>query len=219
MNRIAKIFIVLITALVLTAKPSLAIPSGIPSQQCSTISAPVPGNMCYVVHENQGGKAYAKGKKRKGELLIQPQAGYFVTVEARSEVTSRVGDSQIDKSVLAKGADVEIVKEYRTKIEELDKTINDIKLKIAGSVGVVKAELENKLSYLKEVKKVLEEDYRIAVKASKEAVSVLFSWSAHPRKCGWGNLDRCGSWIRFRVYEVRRYLGDPIAEYNRLLEG
>lgn len=205
MNRIAKIFIVLITALVLTAKPSFAIPSGIPSQQCSTISAPVPGDMCYVVHENLGGKAYAKGETRGDSLLIQPTSPNFFIVDAKSEVISKTGDSQISKSVLAEGSTTRIETEYKRKIEELDKTINELKLKITGSIGAAKAELENKLSHLKEVKKQTEVSRKSFLEASKDAVQIKFSWEAHPRKCGWGNLDRCGSWIRFNVYEVRRY--------------
>lgn len=219
MNCIAKIFIALITALVLTAQPSLAIPSGIPPQQCSTISAPVPGNTCYVVHENLGGKAYARGRKRDGHLMIQPFMDSFVIVEAKSEIVSKTGDSQVSKSVLAKGSTTKTEREYNETIEELDKSINELKLKIAGSVGVAKAELENKLSYLKEGKRKFEENRKSALEASKDAVQVKFYWEAHPRKCGRLNLDRCGSWVRFRVYEVRRYLGDPIAEYKRLLEG
>ncbi|MGB3638528.1 MAG: hypothetical protein WBA39_13275 [Rivularia sp. (in: cyanobacteria)] len=217
MNRIAKFLLIAIVMLFVFPKSSLAIPSGIPSQQCSTISTPRPGDLCYVVHENQGGKAYAGGSPRGGELVIQPTAGYYATVEARSEITSQAGDSNISKRILSKGASLESKNGYEEKLEELDKTINELEVKIAGTVGLAAIELKNKLTQLKEVRRELNQSYQTAISAGKDAIKVQFSWSASPRKCGWANLDKCGSWVRFRVYQVKRYLGDPIAEYNRLL--
>ncbi|WP_036489432.1 hypothetical protein [Myxosarcina sp. GI1] len=201
----------------LSPQPSKAIPSGIPNQQCSTISNPRPGDLCYVVHENQGGKANANDSPKGGEIIIQPQAGYYVVVEARSEVTSQAGNGALSKRVLSIGGGTESVNGYKSQLEELDKLVYDYEKKINANLDLISLDAKSKLNYLKEKREQYEEYYVTAVSAGKDAPKIQFSWSASSRKCGWGGLDTCGSWLNFRVYEVRRYLGNPIAEYNRLV--
>jgi hypothetical protein len=200
-----------------TAAPGEALPPGVPSRHCSEISNPRPGTLCYVLHDNLGGKATAGGSPQAGELLIQPQAGSYVVDSTAIEVTSQAGNGTHSKGVLAVGASVQSVNGYESRLAEVDRVINELEGEITGVAGPAVYEARNKLTYLRERRAEYSEYYRTAVSASRNAPTTQYTWRARSRKCGALNLDTCGSWIRFRVYEVRRYLGDPIAEYNALL--
>ncbi|GEA28129.1 hypothetical protein MiAbW_02701 [Microcystis aeruginosa NIES-4325] len=200
-----------------TAISSEARPPGVPSQHCSDISRPRPGTLCYVLHDNLGGKATAGGSPQGGDLIIQPQAGNYVVDSTAIEVTSQAGNGTHSKRVLSTGASVSSVNGYQSKLEEVDRVINELEGIVVGACGQALCEARNKLTYLKERRAEYATYYQTAVSAGRDAPKTQYTWSASSRKCGTFNLDTCGSWINFRVYEVRRYLGDPIAEYNALI--
>jgi hypothetical protein len=170
-----------------------------------------------VVHENLGGKASAGGDPAGNSVIIEPQNGFYVVDFTASEETSRAGSTDFTVNVLSRGAAVNVTQGYSAKQQELDRLTNQLEAKAAASDGATRAELYNKLSYLRERKREFAQYYQNAVSASSNAPKTQYTWSASSRKCGWANLDTCGSWVSFNVYEVRRYLGDPVAEYNKIV--
>ena len=205
------------TILLGTATSGEARPPGVPSQHCSEISRPRPGTLCYVVHDDLGGKATAGGSPAGGNFIIQPQAGNYVVDSTAIEVTSQAGNGTHSKQVLSIGASVNSINGYQSKLQELDRVINELEGRVAGACGGALCEAKNRLTYLKERRAEYATFYQTAVSAGRDAPKTQYTWSASSRKCGWANLDTCGSWFNFRVYEVRRYVGDPIAEYNALI--
>jgi hypothetical protein len=198
--------------------PAKALPPGVPNRRCSEISNPRPGTLCYVLHDNQGGRSDRRGGgTKRGDLTIQPQAGYYVVDSTVRENISQAGNGTVNTRVLGVGAPVEFLEGYQSRITEIDRVINELEARIAVGAGPAVAEARNKLTYLRERSAEYAAYYQTAVSASRSAPTTQFTWSASPRRCGWLNRDWCGSWVNFKVYEIRRYLGDPIAEYNALL--
>lgn len=116
-----------------TAISSEASPPGVPNQHCSDISNLRPGTLCYVLHDNLGGKANAKGSPQGGNLIIQPQAGNYVVDSTAIEVTSQAGNGTHSKQVLSVGASVSSVNAYESKLQELNRVINELEGSVVGA--------------------------------------------------------------------------------------
>lgn len=217
-DRILQSCLVAAIGICASAAPSEALPAGVPNQLCSEISRPRPGTLCYVPHYGQGGRSERRGSRvETGSITIQPQQGHYVVDSTVIEITDRDGVSSVDPSVLAVGASVESVSGYESRIREVDRIVNELEGRIRGIAGPAVFEARNRLTYLRERRTEYDSYSRMAISASRTAPKTVYQWRARPRSCGVGNLDTCGSSIWFTVYEVRRYLGDPIVEYDALL--
>lgn len=197
---------------------SEAKPPGVPNQRCSQLNQPKPGTMCYAVHTGLGVYAEARGRPEHGHITIQPIRDDYAITEIIYEEVARHGNGQVKHNIVARGATVSSITGYEHKLTEVDRLINEFEGQIKGLSGTVLFEAKNKLQYLKERRDKYREYYRNTVIASEKVPTYHYEWSARPRKCGLGNLDNCGSRINFNLYEVRRYLGDPIREYERNLK-
>jgi hypothetical protein len=196
--------------------PVFSRPQGVPPQACSEISNLRPGTLCYVLHDSLGGKANAHGSPIRGDLTLQAQSGFYVVDSTLIEETSRAGNGTVSKRVLAIGATVDISEGYARKLEEINRIVNELDARISGNFGPLAVEARNKLTVLRQKRDEYNSFSSIAISAGRNAPTTSFSWSASSRSCGTFGVDTCGSWVEFRVYEVRRYLGDPVAEYNRI---
>lgn len=198
-----------------------SLPSGLPSRECSTISRPEPGDLCYVKRTKLGVRAYAHdGGVKRGEVIIQPIRDNYELVEVRVDNRKGVGNGTYSESVTARGGSVSVTKTYEDTIQELDRTINELEGQVNGLAGPVAFEAKNTLTYLKEKRREFNSNYQMAISASRNAPTYTFSFSASSRSCGTFGLDTCGSSIWIDLYEVRRYLGDPsaIAQESRQVQ-
>jgi Domain of unknown function (DUF4189) len=217
MNKISKILYLAVFLSPLFAISSVeALPPGVPTQMCTTIARPTVGTLCY--KKVQGGvKANAGDKNRKDyRSVAQPLDGQHVLVDTIIEIKSQAGTSaKPEVHEVAAGGSVTIANESGSKLRELQQVRSSMEAKVAAMIGVAKVQAQQKLDVLLEEERNYSTLVSTVISTSAKATSSTVTAWAERRKCGTLLLDWCGSWVEFDIYRVYRYIGDPIAEYNR----
>jgi hypothetical protein len=197
--------------------PAKALPPGVPKDRCGTLRNPKPGTLCYSVTPG-GGKVNAGGQgKDFPAIIIQATEPEYVIADVILEITSSAGDRNLPSiNQLSPGGEASVVRESRQKQRDLKQTTAELQAKATVLSGPALIEAQAKIRSLQEQERIYESVVRDAIAAGQDAGKFQVSGaSARSRKCGWGNLDTCGSWVEYNVYAVKRYVGDPIAAYNR----
>ncbi|WP_413280544.1 hypothetical protein [Floridanema evergladense] len=195
--------------------PAEAVPAGVPNQPCGTLSNPRPGTLCYTVTPG-GGKASAGGSSQEFSTIIQATEPEYVIASVVVEVTSAAGERNGPTvSQISPGGTASIVTVATNKLRELTQIKGELQAKATVLSGPALIEAQAKLSALSEQVRTFEEVVTKTTAAGQDAGKFQVTGSARPRRCGTFNADKCGSWIEYNIYVVRRYVGNPIAAYNR----
>lgn len=194
-----------------------ALPQGVPPVRCSEIQAPQVGDLCYSVTPGGGKVSAGKDGKDFPAIIIQATEPEFVIADVQLEITGETGDrTRPSISQISPGGLATVAIEAREKLRELKRLSADLEAKATALAGPALVEAQNKLSALKEQESVYEKVVSSTLAAGQDAGKYSVGGaSARSRSCGWMNLDTCGSWIEFNVYAVKRYIGNPIAAYNK----
>jgi hypothetical protein len=195
--------------------PAKAQPAGITAPRCGTVSNPTPGTLCYTVTPG-GGKTSAGSRPQRFSTIIQATEPEYVIADIVTVVTSQAGNrSGPTVNQLSAGGEASVVTVAREKLRELKQIRADLEVKVTVLSGPALAQAQAKLSALMEQERTYEEVVTTTIRAGRDAGKFEVTGSATSRSCGWANLDTCGSWINYDIYVVKRYVGDPIAAYNR----
>lgn len=195
--------------------PAEALPQGVPEKQCGNLSDPKPGTLCYSVSRG-GGKTSAGGSPQNFSTLIQATEPEYVIADVVIEVTGETGDkSGPTVHHLSPGGEASVVSVARDKLRELKQTKEELQVKATVLSGPALIEAQAKLSALQEQERIYEKTVTDTTAAGKDAGKFKVDASARSRKCGWAGVETCGSWIEYNIYVVKRYVGDPIAAYNK----
>ncbi|MCG6137358.1 MAG: hypothetical protein MET45_22450 [Nostoc sp. LLA-1] len=197
--------------------PADALPPGVPRDRCGTLSNPQVRSLCYTVTPG-GGKVNAGGDRKDfPSIIIQSTEPEYVIADVIIEFTSSAGDiSRPSVSQLSPGGQAAIVSVAREKLRELQQIRGELQAKATVLSGPALIEAQAKLSALQEQERIYENVVTTTTAAGQDAGKFQVGGaSARSRKCGWANLDTCGSWVEYNVYAVKRYVGNPIAAYNR----
>ena len=198
--------------------PASALPAGVPNVKCGSLSNPQPGDLCYTVTLG-GGKVSANGKPKKfPTIIIQATEPEYVIADVILKITSSAGDKTLPSvNQISPGGQAAIVSTVREQQRELKRLISDLQTKATVLAGPALIEAEAKLRTLREQEEIFESVVITTIVAGQDAGKFAISGaSARSRKCGTLNLDTCGSWVEYKVYTVKRYVGNPIAAYNRV---
>ncbi len=194
-------------------------PEGVPKARCGTLSNPTPGTLCYSVSPG-GGKTNAGGSPKKYSTTIQATGGpEYVVADVVIEVTSIAGDVSgptVDR--ISRQGEVSVVSQTQEKLRELKRLRADLETKASVLYGPALIEAQTKLSALQEQERNYEQIEKTTVAAGKDVGKFVVRAESRSRSCGIGNFDTCGSWVLYNIYVVERYVGDPIAAYNKQLE-
>lgn len=194
-----------------------ALPAGVPGARCGTLSNPTIGTLCYTVTPG-GGKVNAHGDPKDfPAVIIQATEPEYVIAEVILEITSVAGDRNLPSvSQLSPGGQASVVTQATEKLRELKQTRAELQAKATVLSGPALIEAQAKLSNLQEEERSFEKKVETAIAAGQDAGKFQVSGaSARSRKCGTPAWDTCGSWVEYNIYVVKRYIGDPIAAYNR----
>lgn len=198
--------------------PANALPAGVPPARCGTIANPQPGTLCYSVTPG-GGKVTAGGNGRTfPEIIIQATEPEYVIADVILEITSDAGNRDLPSvRQLSPGGQASIVSVATEKLRELKRITAELRSKVTVFTGPALIEAQSKLTALQEEEeRNYENVVTTTISAGQDAGKfVVAGGSARSRKCGFANLDTCGSWVEYNVYAVKRYVGNPIAAYNR----
>jgi len=195
--------------------PALAVPAGVPNRRCGTLENPRPGTLCYTVTQG-GGKVNAGQSPKDFSTTIQSTEREYVIADVVVEVTSSAGDrSGPTVNQISPGGTASVVSIATDKLRELKQIKADLQSKAKVLAGPALIEAQSKLSALSEQERNYEQVVTTTIAAGQDAGKFQVTGSARSRGCGWGNLDTCGSWVEYNIYVVKRYIGDPIAAYNR----
>jgi hypothetical protein len=207
--------LVILSSPLTALSPVEALPAGVPKQSCGTLSNPSPGTLCYTVTPG-GGKVNAGGSPKSFSTIIQATESEYVIADIKVEVTSAAGDkSGPTVNQVSKGGTASIVSIATDKLRELRQMKTELTVKASALAGPALIEAQAKLNTLSEQERIYEEVVTKTIAAGQDAGKFEISASARSRKCGTFNLDTCGSWTEYNIYTVRRYVGNPIAAYNR----
>lgn len=195
--------------------PAEAVPAGVPNQPCGTLRNPSPGTLCYTVTPG-GGKASAGGSSQEFSTIIQATEAEYVIASVVVEVTSAAGERNGPTvNQISPGGTASIVTVATNKLRELKQIKGELQAKATVLSGPALIEAQAKLTSLSEQERTFEEVVTKTTAAGQDAGKFQVTGSARPRRCGTFNADKCGSWIEYNIYVVRRYVGNPIAAYNR----
>jgi len=195
--------------------PAEALPPGVPEQPCGTLANPHPGSLCYDVTPG-GGKVNAGAAAKSFTTIIQAMDPQYVIASVVVEVTSEAGDrDRPTVNQISPGGTASVVSVATDKLRELKQMKGELEAKAKVLAGPALIEAQQKLSALSEQERSYEKIVTTTTEAGKDAGKFQVNSSARSRDCGWGNLDTCGSWIEYNIYAVKRYVGNPIAAYNR----
>ena len=196
--------------------PAEALPPGVPGSRCGTLSNPTPGTLCYTVTPG-GGKVSAHGSPKDFSTIIQATEREYVIADVVVEVTSAAGDrSGPTVNQLSPGGEASVVSVAREKLRELKQIRGELQAKATVLSGPALIEAQAKLSALQEEERIYENVVTTTTTAGQDAGKFQVTASARSRRCPssiW--FDSCGSWVEYNIYVVKRYVGDPIAAYNR----
>lgn len=207
--------LVLASGWLIEVPPVMAQPAGVPQSRCGTVSNPQPGMLCYS-QQSGGGKVNAGGSPQNWTQIIQATEPEYVIADVVTVVTSAAGDrSGPTVNMLSRGGQASVVTVASEKLSEVKRLSADLKAKATALVGTSKIQAEQQIAYLDESIRSFENSVNASVVAGRDSGKYQVSSSARSRKCGWGNLDTCGSWVNYDIYIVKRYVGNPIAAYNR----
>lgn len=197
--------------------PAEAIPPGVPRDRCGTLSNPQAGSLCYTVTPGGGKVNAGSSDKDFPSIIIQATEPEYVIAEVILEITSDAGDRNLPSvSQLSSGGQASIVSVARDKLRELKQIRGDLQGKATVLSGPALLEAQAKISALQEEERTYEKTVTATTAAGQDAGKFKVDGaSARSRKCGTFNLDTCGSWVEYNVYTVKRYVGNPIAAYNR----
>lgn len=212
-DRLLQSCLVAVIGICASAAPSEALPAGVPNRRCSEIRDLSPGTLCYHLYQGVGIASGSRGGMVGGELVIQPQGSNYIVDSVYHDNVSRNNNGSFSVQILSRGATIDTVSTYQSQLQEIDRVINQLEGRIAVVAGPAVAEARNTLTYLRETRSLYASLVQTVVSAGQDAPKTRYSWSAGSVSCGMFG-SRCGSSIWLDVYEVRRYLGDPIAEYN-----
>jgi Ricin-type beta-trefoil lectin domain len=209
------VMIVILFSPLTSLSPAKALPAGVPNQPCGTLKNPSPGTLCYTVTPG-GGKASAGGSPQDFSTIIQATEPEFVIASVVVEITSAAGERNGPTvNQISPGGVASIVSVATNKLRELRQIKSELQAKATVLSGPALIEAQAKLNTLSEQERTFEEVVTKTTAAGQDAGKFQVTGSARPRKCGTFNLDKCGSWIEYNIYAIRRYVGDPIAAYNR----
>jgi hypothetical protein len=195
--------------------PAEALPAGVPNVPCGSLSNPSPGTLCYTITPG-GGKASAGGSRQEFSTIIQSTEPEYVIASVVIEVTSAAGERNGPTvNQISPGGQASVVSVATNKLRELRQIKGELQAKATVLAGPALIEAQSKLNALSEEERTFEEVVTKITAAGQDAGKFHVTGSANPRRCGTFNLDKCGSWIEYNIYVVRRYAGDPIAAYNR----
>jgi hypothetical protein len=202
-------------ALLIGISPAKALPARVPNQPCGTLSNPNPGTLCYTVTPG-GGKVNAHQNPKNFSTIIQVTEPEYVLADVVIEIISRAGDtSGPTVNQISPTGTASVVSQATDKLRELRQIRNELQAKVTVLTGPALIEAQNKLNALLEQERTYEQVVTTTIEAGRDAGKFQVTGSARSRKCGWANLDTCGSWVDYNIYIVRRYVGNPIAAYNR----
>lgn len=195
--------------------PAEALPLGVPGDRCGSLSNPKPGTLCHTVTSG-GGKVNAGGSAKDFSTIIQATEQEYVIADVITELTSDAGDRNLPtiNQISPKG-EASVVSVARDKLRELKQIRGELKAKATALAGPALIEAQTKISALQEEERIYENVVTTTTAAGQDAGKFQVIASARSRKCGFGLLDTCGSWVEYNIYVVKRYVGDPIAAYNR----
>jgi Circadian oscillating protein COP23 len=197
--------------------PAEALPVGVPNLSCGSLSSPSPGTLCYTVTPGGGKVNAGGGPKNFAETIIQATESEYVIADVKIEITSSAGDINLPTvSQISPGGQASVVSVATDKLRELRQIKGELQSKATVLAGPALIEAQTKLSALQEQERNYENVVTTVTAAGQDAGKFKVSGaSARSRSCGFANLDMCGSWVEYNVYTVKRYVGDPIAAYNR----
>ena len=197
--------------------PADALPSGVPRDRCGTLSNPQPNTLCYTVTPGGGKVNAGGGAKTFPAIIIQATEPEYVIADVIIEITSDAGDRDLPSvNQLSPEGEASIVSVAKDKLRELRQIRSELQAKATVLSGPALIEAQAKLSTLQEEERIYEKVVTTTTAAGQDAGKFQVSnASARSRKCGFANLDTCGSWGEYNVYAVKRYVGNPIAAYNR----
>lgn len=195
--------------------PAEALPAEVPNRPCGFLNNPSPGILCYTVTPG-GGKASAGGSRQEFSTVIQSTEPEYVIASVIVEVTSAAGERNGPTvNQISPGGIASVVSVATNRLRELKQIKGELQAKATVLSGPALIEAQAKLSALSEEERTFEEVVTKTTAAGQDAGKFQVTGSASPRRCGTFNLDKCGSWIEYNIYVVRRYVGNPIAAYNR----
>jgi hypothetical protein len=192
-----------------------ALPAGVPGERCGTLSTATIGTLCYTVTPG-GGKVNAGGRPQEFSTIIQATEREFVIADVIVEVTSSAGDrSSPSINNISPGGTVAVVSQATDRLRELRQLRGELQAQVSILAGPALVQAQAKINALLEQEQIYENVVTKTVAAGQDAGKFEVKASARSRSCGWANLDTCGSWVEYNIYIVKRYVGDPIAAYNR----
>jgi hypothetical protein len=195
------------------ASKAEALPAGVPEQPCGTLSNPNPGTLCYTITPG-GGKASAGGAPQNFSTIIQATEPEYVIASVVVDVLDGTGSrSGPTVSQISAGGTASVVSVATNKLRELKQIKTDLQAKAKVLTGPALITAQAKLNTLSEEERIYENVVTTTTAAGQDAGKFQVIASASSRSCGF--LDTCGSWIHYNIYTIRRYVGDPIAAYNR----
>ena len=184
--------------------PAEAVPAGVPNQPCGTLRNPSPGTLCYTVTPG-GGKASAGGSSQEFSTIIQATEPEYVIASVVVEVTSAAGERNGPTvNQISRGGTASIVSVATNKLRELKQIKGELQAKATVLSGPALIEAQAKLTALSEQERIFEEVVTKTTAAGQDAGKFQVTGSARPRRCGTFNADKCGSWIQYNIYAVRR---------------
>ena len=209
--------LVILSSPLTALSPVEALPTGVPGERCGTISNPQPRTLCHTVTPGGGKVNAGNDPKTFPAIIIQATEPEYVIADVVIEITSDAGDRNLPSvSQLSVGGEASIVAVAKDKLRELKQIRGELQAKATVLAGPALIEAQTKLSALQEQERTYENVVTTTTVAGQDAGKFKVDGaSARSRSCGTFNFDKCGSWVEYNVYTVKRYVGNPIVAYNR----
>ena len=202
-----------ITAISTAQQGSHAAPPALP--QCSSLGTPSIGSQCY-----ESTPVGVRVRPGDGEApfknIFQSTQPEYVLVDVlidNIEVNGSYGPPT--KSMLSPGGQSMIVRASTDRLNQIKQLRAELEGKASVLAGPALIEARNKIDALIREERTYETVVQSITSAGQDAGKYEVSGWAKPHKCGWMNLDTCGSWSRATVYVVKRYVGNDTEAYNR----
>ena len=204
---------VAITAVATAQQSSHAAPPALP--QCNSLGTPSIGSQCYE-STPVGVRVRPGDNSADYKNIFQSTQPEYVLVDVlidNIEVNGSYGAPT--KSMLSPGGQSMIVRTSTDRLNQIKQLRAELEGKASVLAGPALIEARNKIDALIREERTYETVVQSITSAGQDAGKYEVSGWAKPHKCGWMNLDTCGSWSRATVYVVKRYVGNDTEAYNR----
>ena len=186
-----------------------------PLPPCHAIQAAPIGTRCY--ESTKVGVRVRPGEGEKGfSNIFQSTEPEYVLVDVIIDNIETNGSYNVpSKELISRDGILANVSESVSRLNKVKQYRAELQARANTLTGNAYMEAKGKIDALAREESNHEMVLKSIVQAGQDAGKYRVVGSARPHKCGWMNLDTCGSWSQATVYLVKRYVGSDIEAYQR----